>query len=67
MASDFSVTWQFISNITIGFSLWIKLRAIKVLFPAKFAMKGKTFRLQLFSPISAEWLIEEKSGILTVK
>jgi hypothetical protein len=28
MASDFSVTWQFLSKITIGFSLWIKLHAL---------------------------------------
>jgi hypothetical protein len=27
MASDFSVTWQWLSKRTIGFSLWIKLHA----------------------------------------
>jgi hypothetical protein len=29
MASDFSVTWQFLSRKTIGFLLQIKLHALK--------------------------------------
>jgi hypothetical protein len=30
MASDFSVAWQCLSKRTIGFSLWIKLHALRL-------------------------------------